>query len=350
MNLFLSKKHFKLNFCICVILLFLAVIISTTLGSANISFKETFCIMLSKIPFLNNLIGSKNISQDHMLIILQIRLPRIITSALVGMGLSVVGASFQAVFKNPMADPYVLGVSSGSALGAAIGIVLGLDQLKFGTAAITIIAFIGSILTTIIVYNIAKVKNKIPTTTLLLAGVSMGFLLSSLISIIMVFNRQQIEKILFWTMGSVSAASYKQILTLLPFLIVGIIIILSFSKDLNIMLTGDDTARSLGIEVDTVKKIILGVSSIIVAACVSISGVIGFVGLIIPHAVRMVLGPDHKVLLPFSMIVGAIFMIISDTIARTIAAPSEIPVGAITALFGSPYFIYLLIKTKKKVM
>lgn len=349
MNL-LSKKHLKLNFCICVILLFLAIIISTSLGSANISFKETFSVILTKVPFLNSLVDSRNISQDHTLIILQIRLPRIITSALVGMGLSVVGAAFQAIFKNPMADPYVLGISSGSALGAAIGFILGLDESIFGNTTITIIAFIGSILTTIIVYNIAKVKNKIPTTTLLLAGVSMGFFLSSLISIIMVFNRQQIEKIVFWTLGSVSAASYGQILTLLPFLIIGIIIILSFSKDLNIMLTGDDTARSLGIEVETVKKIILGVSSIIVAACVSISGVIGFVGLIIPHAVRMIFGPDHKVLLPFSMIIGAIFMIISDTIARTIAAPSEIPVGAITALLGSPYFIYLLIKTKKKVM
>ncbi|AYD39951.1 iron ABC transporter permease [Clostridium fermenticellae] len=347
---FLHKKHFKLSFCICIILLILVSLISTTLGSANIPLRETFSVMCSKIPFIKNLVNYSNISQDHILIITEIRLPRIITSALVGIGLSVVGASFQAIFKNPMADPYVLGISSGSALGAAIGFILGLDGSIFGNATITVLAFISSILTTLIVYSIARVKNKIPTTTLLLAGVSMGFLLSSLISIIMVFNRQQLDKIVFWTLGSMSASSYNQILTLLPFLLIGSIIILSFSKDLNIMLTGDDTARSLGIDVETVKKLILGVSSIIVAACVSISGVIGFVGLIIPHVVRMIFGPDHKVLLPFSMIIGAIFMIISDTIARTIAAPSEIPIGAITALFGAPYFIYLLIKTKKKVI
>ncbi|EFG89173.1 ferrichrome transport system permease protein FhuG family protein [Clostridium carboxidivorans P7] len=151
-------------------------------------------------------------------------------------------------------------------------------------------------------------------------------------------------------MGSVSAANYNEIILLLCFLCVGILIIIALSKDLNIILTGDDTAKSLGVEVDKVKKVILVVSSMIVAACVSVSGIIGFVGLIIPHVVRILLGPDNKILLPFSLVFGAAFMVISDTLARTIAAPAEIPVGAITALFGAPYFIYLLIKSKKKVM
>ena len=347
---FSRKKHFKLFFCVCIVILFFSAVISAMLGSADISFKETLYVILSKIPIVGSLVSTASISQNHMLIILQIRLPRIITSALVGMGLSVVGASFQAIFKNPMADPYVLGVSSGAALGAAIGFMLQLDTLALGSTVITMMAFIGSIATTTLVYNIARVKNRISPTTLLLAGVSVSFLLSSIISIIMVFNRQQVEKIVFWTMGSVSAVTYNQIFTLIPFIFIGTAIILLFSRDLNIMLTGDDTAKSLGVEVENVKKVILAVSSIIVAACVSISGVIGFVGLIVPHAVRMVFGPDHRVLLPFSLIIGAVFMIISDTVARTIAAPSEIPVGAVTALFGSPYFIYLLIKSKKRVI
>lgn len=350
MNFTQNKKHFKLMFCVFMIILFLIIITATTLGSADIPLKESLCIILNKVPIINRFISIAGIPENHRLIILKIRLPRIILAALVGMGLSTVGLSFQAIFKNPMADPYVLGISSGAAVGAAIGFVLGFESSFLGASAITITAFLGSILTTVLVYNIARVKNKIPTNTLLLAGISMNFLLSSLLSIIMVFNRQEVERIVFWTMGSVSSASYTQILVLLPFLFIGIFIILSFSKDLNIILTGDETAKSLGIEVETIKKILLITSSMIVAACVSVSGIIGFVGLIIPHIVRMLLGPDHRSLLPFSVVAGAAFMVISDTLARTLASPAEIPVGAITALFGAPYFIYLLIKNKKKVL
>lgn len=350
MNLNDKKKIIRFMFPISIILLFCIMLLSSTFGTANIAFTETLNVILSKIQFLNNFASVSEIPKNHTLIILKIRLPRIFLSALIGMGLSIVGASFQAIFKNPMADPYILGISSGAALGAALGFVFKLENSFLGSASITITAFIGSILTTILVYNIAKVKNKIPTNTLLLAGISVSFLLSSLISVIMVFNRNEVEKIVFWTMGSVSAANYNEILLLLPFLCIGIFIIIALSKDLNIILTGDDTARSLGIEVDNVKRIVLIVSSMIVAACVSVSGIIGFVGLIIPHAVRILLGPDNKILIPFSLVFGAAFMVISDTLARTIASPAEIPVGAITALFGAPYFIYLLIKSKKKVM
>lgn len=350
MNFTQNKKHFKLMFCVSIIILFLIIIIATTLGSADIPIKESLFTILNKVPIINKFISIAGIPENHRLIILKIRLPRIMLAALVGMGLSTVGLSFQAIFKNPMADPYVLGISSGAAVGAAIGFVLGFEASFFGASAITITAFLGSILTTVLVYNIARVKNKIPTNTLLLAGISMNFLLSSLLSIIMVFNRQEVERIVFWTMGSVSSASYTQILVLLPFLFIGIFIILSFSKDLNIILTGDETAKSLGIEVERIKKILLISSSMIVAACVSVSGIIGFVGLIIPHIVRMLLGPDHRSLLPFSVVAGAVFMVISDTLARTLASPAEIPVGAITALFGAPYFIYLLIKNKRKVL
>ncbi len=350
MDLTHKKKHFRFIFCISIILLFCIMLISSTFGTANISFMETFRVILNKIPFINKLVSTSEIPKNHILIILKIRLPRIVLSALVGMGLSVVGASFQAIFKNPMADPYILGISSGAALGAALGFVFKLESSILSSAAITITAFVGSILTTILVYNIARVKNKIPTNTLLLAGISVSFLLSSLISVIMVFNRDQVEKIVFWTMGSVSNANYNEIILLIPFFIVGVSIIIFLSKDLNIILTGDETAKSLGIEVEKVKKIVLIVSSMIVAACVSVSGIIGFVGLIIPHVVRMLFGPDNRRLMPFSLIFGAAFMVVSDTLARTIASPAEIPVGAVTALFGSPYFIYLLIKSKKKVM
>ncbi|MBP2032763.1 iron complex transport system permease protein [Clostridium algifaecis] len=350
MDLSHNKKYFRFTFYIGTILLFFIIIISTTFGTANISFIESLKVILSKVPFINNFISTYAIPENHILIILKIRLPRIILSALVGMGLSIVGAAFQSIFKNPMADPYILGISSGAALGAALGFVFKLESSLLNSAAITITAFIGAIISTILVYNIARVKNKIPTTTLLLAGVSVSFLLSSLISIIMVFNRDEVEQIVFWTMGSVSTANFNEIILLTPFLFIGILVLLCFSKDLNIILTGDETARSLGIEVEKVKRIVLVVSSMVVAACVAVSGIIGFVGLIIPHVVRLLLGPNNKILMPFSLIFGAGFMVISDTLARTIASPAEIPVGSITALFGAPYFIYLLIKSKKKVI
>lgn len=345
-----KKKYYRSLFIILLLALFMLIVLSSTLGIANITFIQTMKILLSKFPLLGKFIDLQGISNTQNLIVSNIRLPRIILSAAIGAGLSIVGCVFQAIFKNPMADPYVLGISSGSALGASIAIVMGFEMTILGIGAITTFAFAGALLTTFTVYSIAKVGAKLPTNTLLLAGVSVSFLLSSIISLIMIFNRDQVEQIVFWTMGSVSSANWKQVFSLLPFVLIGCVLIYVFSRDLNLMLTGDETATNLGIEVDKVKKIVLIISSIIIAACVSVSGIIGFVGLIIPHMIRILVGPDHRILLPFTTLGGAIFMIISDTLARTLVPPAEIPVGAITSIFGAPYFIYLLIKNKKKVM
>ncbi|WP_315116110.1 iron chelate uptake ABC transporter family permease subunit [uncultured Clostridium sp.] len=345
-----KRKHYKFLLIILVVILLVITVISSTLGVANINFYQSMKILSSKIPLLGKYINLEGISSTHKLIILNLRLPRIILAALIGVGLSLVGCVFQAIFKNPMADPYVLGISSGSALGASIAIVLGLNVAFLGLSGVTILAFTGAILTTLLVYSIARTGTKLPTNTLLLAGVSVSFLLSSIISLIMIFNREQVEQIIFWTMGSLNSANWKAVISLLPFIFIGGFLIFVFSKDLNVMLTGDDTASSLGVEVDKVKKLLLVISSVIIAACVSVSGIIGFVGLIIPHMIRIIVGPDHRILLPFTALGGGIFMIISDTLARTLAQPAEIPVGAITSIFGAPYFIYLLIKNKKKVM
>ncbi|KXZ40676.1 iron complex transport system permease protein [Alkalithermobacter thermoalcaliphilus JW-YL-7 = DSM 7308] len=344
-----KKKHYKALFLICLVMLFFLIILSSTLGVADISIKQAVYILLSKVPVVRNFINLESIKPNHIIIIHNIRLPRILLSSLVGMGLSVSGVAFQGMFKNPMADPYILGVSSGAALGATIAIILNFQSLFMGFNLVTTMAFIGAISSVFIVYSIARTGNKISTVTLLLAGVTLSFLISSIISIIMIFNRQQVDKIVFWIMGSLSSASWKYVGTILPFVILGYFVIYLFSKDLNVMLTGDDSARSLGIEVEKTKKIILFTTSLVVAASVSVSGVIGFVGLIIPHAIRILIGPDHRVLVPFSALGGAIFMIISDTLSRTLIPPNEIPVGAITSLFGAPYFIYLLIKSKKQV-
>lgn len=343
-----KNSYYSITFIIMACMLFISIVLSSTLGVANITFSNSMQILMGKIPFINKLINVDNISETHKLIIINIRLPRIILSALIGAGLSVVGCVFQAIFKNPMADPYVLGISSGSALGASISIVMGISSMAFGIAGTTLFAFIGAIFTTVLVYFIAKTGTKLPTNTLLLAGVSVSFLFSSINSLIMIFNRDRVEQIVFWTMGSLASATWKQVISLFFFIIIGFILIIIYSRDLNLMLMGDETACNLGIEVNFVKKFLLIVSSIIIASCVSVSGVIGFVGLIVPHITRMIVGPNHKVLIPFSTLGGAIFMIICDTLSRILAPPAEIPVGAITALFGAPYFIYLLIKNKKR--
>ncbi|NLL71255.1 MAG: iron chelate uptake ABC transporter family permease subunit [Epulopiscium sp.] len=334
------------------LLLFLGFLVFfvSTLGVADISFIDSVKIIVGRIPGINHWFSFDFDSPTHITIIWNIRLPRIFLSLLIGIGLSVVGVTFQGMFKNPMADPHVLGVSSGAALGAVIAMIGNIKGTFLGQSMVGIMAFLGALGTTWVVYYIAKTGHKIPTVTLLLAGVALSFLLSSLISLIIIFRRNQMEQILFWTMGSVAAASWRQVLFLTPFVLGGSIIIFAFSRELNGMLLGEESAKSLGIDVEKTKKILLIISSIVVAATVSVSGIIGFVGLIIPHAVRMMIGPDHRVLLPFSALVGGAFMIFCDTLARILVPPMEIPVGAITALFGSPYFLYLLYKSKKQVL
>lgn len=348
--IFVEKRaYIRLILILSTIALIVLMILSATIGVADISFMEAIRIMLTKIPFIGNLIPINDIDYAHMIIVLNLRFPRIILAALVGAGLSVVGAALQGMFKNPMADPHVLGISSGASLGATIAIVAGLEYAFWGVGIITLFAFIGSISTIICVCSVARVGSKLPATTLLLSGVAFSFMLSSLVSIIMIFNRNQVERIVFWIMGSVSAASWKQIALLFPVVFGSVAVIMAFSRELNVMLTGEETAKSLGIEVERVKKYLIIVCSILVAACVSVSGIIGFVGLIIPHTVRLITGSDHRGVLPFSVVGGAIFMVVCDTIARNAVPPVEIPVGAITSIIGAPYFIYLLYKNKKKV-
>lgn len=345
-----KSSYYSTIFILGCIVLVLIIIGATNFGAADISYKQTASIIISKIPLVKRFITLKGIAETSQIIVLNLRLPRIILASLVGAGLSVVGTSFQGIFKNPMADPFVLGISSGAALGATISIVIGVQLSIIGMSIMTVNAFVGAILTTLFVYNIARVGSKIPSITLLLSGVATSFLLSSIISVLMIFNRQDIEKIVMWTMGNLSAASWSQVGILSIIIIPCTVILYFFSRDLNIMLLGEESARSLGIEVDLVKKLVLFISTLMVAVVVSFSGIIGFVGLIIPHIIRLLFGSDHKIVIPFSALGGALFLIICDTIARSIAPPTEIPVGIITSMLGVPFFLYLLYKTKKKVL
>lgn len=280
----------------------------------------------------------------HSQIFWQLRLPRVIMSVLVGAILSVCGAAYQSIFRNPLTDPYVLGVSSGASLGAAVAILLGLEAWLWGVGGMALVA---ALLTVLLIYRIASIGNRMHTTTLLLTGVCLTLLISALISFLMVMNQEKMDSIIFWTMGSFGSSSWTDVAMLAPVAAVGIGVVLWYGRDLNLLLAGSEAAQSMGVEVEKVKRVLLLATTIMVAFAVSTCGVIGFVGLIVPHAVRLVAGPDNRKVVPYAMLCGALFVLVCDTLARYMLRPSELPVGSLTSMVGAPLFIYLLYKNKK---
>jgi len=343
----ITKESNKKIIGLYTILLFVIIIFASTIGVADITFSDALKIISSKIPLLRQFVNIDQIKDSSVLIVLSIRLPRIILAGTVGIALASSGVVFQAIFKNPMADPYILGISSGAAFGATLVIIFGISFSFLGLSMISVGAFLGAMGTTFLVYNIARLNNRTPVITLLLSGIAISFFLSAFINLLMTMNNDQVEKIVFWTMGSVSSASWKSVAISIFPVTIGVSIFVFFSKELNVILMGEETAQNLGIDVEIIRKLLLGVASIVSAAVVAVSGIIGFVGLIVPHAMRMIVGPDHKMLFPYTIISGAIFMIVADTISRIALNPTEIPIGVITSLIGAPYFIFLLVKNKK---
>ncbi|KNF10139.1 iron compound ABC transporter, permease component FhuG [Gottschalkia purinilytica] len=332
---------------ILIILICLSIAVFSTIGSANIRVIDTIRIILSKIPLINKSIDTSDIPKSSEVIILNIRIPRVLISMLVGSSLAGVGAVLQGLFKNPMADPYIIGISSGAAFGAGIFIVLGVTGYSSNISLISIGAFIGALSTIFLVYWISRVKNKIPITTLLLSGVAIGQLLTSMLSFMMIISTKDMDKIIYWTLGSFAGKGWDRLIPFLPIALISFLILLFYYRDLNIMLMGEESAQGLGIDVERTKLILLIVSSLITAISVSISGTIGFVGLIVPHIIRLIIGANYKYLLPCSILAGGIFLSFADTVARTIISPTEIPVGIVTAILGGPFFIYLLRKNKR---
>lgn len=328
--------------------LILVVLAASAIGSADITIGDSARILATKIPFVGKNIDLDQIKSSHISILLKIRLPRIILSALIGGALSISGVAYQGIFKNPMADPFVLGISSGAALGATFVIVTGAKFGFLGLSSVSVGAFVGALAAAFTVYNIGRIGNRTPVVTLLLAGIAVNYFLSSMISIVMSLNRDRMENIIFWTMGSVSTATWLQIAVAFVPILIGSLYLLTCARDLNALALGEDSAKGLGVDSEKVKKTILIVASIVTASAVSVSGIIGFVGLIIPHIVRILTGPDHRTLLPFSILTGAIFLVLSDTLARTLVVPAELPIGIITSVFGAPYFLYLLYRNKMR--
>jgi len=342
------KKYFILMMLFLMFILVLIMFAAVTLGSASIGVKESIKVVAAKLPLLKRFVSHSSQKKMYETIIWKVRMPRIIMAALVGWGLAVVGGTFQGMFRNPLADPHILGVSSGAALGATIAMLTGIQIDFLGIGVIAGFAMAGAFLTILLVYTIAHSSQGLSTTNVLLTGTVLSTLMSAIISLMMTFHRNQIEKVYMWTLGSFSAASSSKNVFLLAVIGIGSIILFSLSKELNALIIGEDSAKSLGIEAERVKRVLILVCSGMVAACVSVSGIIGFVGLIIPHCVRILFGSDHRMMLPYTAVVGAGFMVFCDTLARNLASPSEIPVGVITAILGAPYFIFLLYRRRKE--
>ncbi len=325
------------------IVLFVVILVTSVVGSTDIPFFTIVSVMLSKIPFLTI---DQTWSNSIEIIIFDIRLPRILLAALVGAALSVAGTTYQGLFRNPLADPYLIGVAQGAGLGAIIGFML---PSVLQITGVPILAFIGAVMAVAVVYMVARVGRSLPMTTLILAGVALGAFLQSISSYLMLASGDRLHGIISWLLGTLSLTTWDQVTTVTPYIIIGIVIIYLYARPLNVMQLDEEQAQQLGINVEKVKLILLAAATLITAAAVSFCGIIGFVGLIIPHAVRLIWGPDHRFLLPLAAISGAIFLILADTAARTIMAPTEIPVGAITAFFGAPFFLYLLRQKKRAI-
>jgi len=319
---------------------------ATTIGSVQVPFFTTWRILFSQLPLVDIAPTWQSTTET---IILQIRLPRVILASLVGAALAIAGATYQGLFRNPLADPYLIGAAQGASLGAVIGFLLPLQWQVMGFGIIPVLAFAGALLSVAIVYILARVGKTVPVTTLILAGVALGALWGSIVSYLTITSGDKIHGIMFWLMGSFSLSEWAEVMVVFPYVVVGVVVILLYSRSLNVMQLDEEQAKQLGINVEKVKLILLAAATLITAAAVSFVGIIGFVGIIIPHAVRLIWGPDHRFLLPLCVLTGAIFLVLADLIARTALAPMEIPIGVITAICGVPFFLYLLRRRKRAV-
>lgn len=336
-NLFLSLS--------CVVLLALMVY-AVTLGSVYI---EPELILRSILEWIKYGMDGVTCDDSIRFIIFEVRLPRIILAVLTGSLLSMAGAVYQAIFQNPMADPYVIGISSGAAFGATIAIIFLPPMMLLGNSIVSLAAFLSAILTSILVYFISKTKRGVDTFSLLLTGVVISTVLSSFISLMMLAHQDEAMKIMTWTMGSFNAKSWNHVITILIPTVIGIFFTIYHGKDLNILVMGEEEAMTMGLDTKRLKRNMLLICALLTSIAVSVSGIIGFVGLIVPHFIRLIFGSEHKFLLKASFVFGAIFMLLSDTIARSLLGGFEIPVGIITSLIGGPLFLILLVRYRRNL-
>jgi len=323
----------------------IAVLLSVGVGSVAISPKETLEVLWNT---LQGTAPTSDINHTYQIILLTLRLPRTILMIMTGAALAGSGCAYQGLFQNPLADPYLIGAASGAGLGAIISLTLGWPASPFSYLAVPMTAFIGALLTVFLVFQLAKVKKTLPVTNLILAGVAVSSFVTALTSFLLINASGELRRAVVWLLGGSTMAGWKPVLGQLPYVLVGLIGLSAYAYKLNVLQFGDEQALQLGINVNRARTRIVVFATLSTAAAVAFTGVIGFVGLIIPHILRRVTGGDIRRLLPFSMIGGAIFLVLADVVARVIVAPQELPVGIITSLCGAPFFLFILRRSKEK--
>jgi iron complex transport system permease protein len=324
------------------LLLVVMLVAGVGIGSVRIPARTVLQILVA--PLTQSVTG--DIPPSWPVIIFRLRLPRVLVAMQVGAALALAGGTMQGLFRNPLADPYVVGVSSGAAVGATAALLFGLGWNSHGVILIPLFAFAGGLAALFLVHSLALSGGKLSTLSLLLAGIAVSTFLGAVVSLLIFFSGSQLQQVVFWLMGGFAGRKWFHVYAILPYLLVGGALIIWHSRDLDALTLGEEQAHYMGVDVEKVKKRLLWAAALLAAAAVSISGLIGFVGLVVPHAIRLVGGPSHRWLLPAAGLAGAVYLCAADLAARTVLAPVELPVGIVTAVVGGPFFLYLLRKRR----
>ncbi|MEB1808698.1 MAG: iron ABC transporter permease [Bacillaceae bacterium] len=341
------KTNIIIAYIICSTFLLASVVLGIALGSVPISFFEVITIIAKEwggLPIAAEV--------DPMLanIVMEIRFPRVLLAMFVGGALALAGAAFQGFLKNPLADPYTLGVSSGSAVGAVAVLFFGISIPILGAFTLPVISILFGFITLFLVIFFARALNRsMAAHTVILVGIILSSFLGSLISLMIALTGEELRQIIGWLMGSVSMRGWSYVYLIAPFFFAGFLILLFNAKELNALAFGEETAKHLGVNIQARKLMILFGAALLTGSAVAVSGAIGFVGLVIPHLTRLIWGPDHRHLLPLSVLIGGGFLVLTDLVARTLIAPTELPIGVITALIGGPVFAIILIRQRHRL-
>nr|WP_209122752.1 iron ABC transporter permease [Alkalihalobacillus sp. BA299] len=342
-----SKTKTLLAYIVCFVFMFTSVVLGIAIGSVPISFLEVLTILGRE--WLSLPIAAV-IEPMYVNIVMEIRFPRVLLAMFVGGALALAGAAFQGFLKNPLADPYTLGVSSGAAVGAVAVLFFGITIPFLGAYTLPVVSIGSGFFTLFLVIYFARLLNRsMAAHTVILVGIILSSFLGSFISLMIALTGEELRQIIGWLMGSVSMRGWNYVYLIVPFFLAGLVILLINAKELNALAFGEETAKHLGVNIQARKTMILFGAAILTGSAVAVSGTIGFVGLVIPHLTRLIWGPDHRHLLPLSVLVGGGFLVLTDLVARTLIAPTELPIGVITALVGGPIFAIILIRQRHRL-
>jgi iron complex transport system permease protein len=340
---FLNNKIIAYSFAGGILLL--SILLGISIGSVSVPISTVIQIIAAK---LFGFLSLGQLDPMYSSIVLNIRLPRVILAGLVGAALAIAGAAFQGLLRNPLADPYTLGISSGASVGAVLTLFFQLSIPFIGNFTLPLLSILFSFITIFLVLAFArKIERSMRVETIILTGIIFSSFLGAMISLMIALTGDELRQIIGWLLGSVSMRGWEYIKIILPFFILGSVLLLFNAKELNAMSFGEERAQHLGVNVQRRKLVVLTAGSILTGAAVAVSGTIGFVGLVIPHLARLLWGPDHKHLLPLSILTGSGFLILADLLSRTIISPTELPIGVITAFIGAPVFAFILLQRKR---